>query len=67
MGWRAGDKVVVVVVWGKSYFYLCTSNYKESQGLPLGETAVKIERAAFILFVGLVKSCTGFSRLKLLR
>lgn len=35
---------------GCSYFYLCTSNHKESQGLPLGETAVKIERAVFILF-----------------
>lgn len=52
--------------WGCSYFYLCTSNYKESRGLPLGETAVKIERAVFILFVGLVKSGSDF-RLKRLR
>lgn len=46
-GWKGGGVVAI--------FYLCTSNYKESQGLPLGETAVKIERAVFILFVGLVK------------
>lgn len=69
MGWREGDKVVVVGEKGGGgcYFYLCTSNYKESQGLPLGETAVKIERAVFILSVGLVKSAADFSPLKLLR
>lgn len=37
---------------GSSYFYLCTSNYKESRVPPWGETAVKIERAVFILSVG---------------
>lgn len=56
-----------VGVGGCSYFYLCTSNYKQSQGLPLGETAVKIEGAVLMLWLGLVKSCTDFSPLKPLR
>lgn len=51
VGWGEGDKVVGMCVeaGGGSYFYLCTSNYKESREPLWGETAVKIERAVFTL------------------